>query len=119
MKLRRLSTRDAGFDAELAALTRFEAAQDPAVQSAVRDILADVRVRGEEACVAGVSALVTPRRHASPKGGEPHEPAKGSKAKAPVGFLRVDLVGQRAEGGDRGVPPASVSRMKCSLAPRP
>ena len=26
MKLRRLSTRDAGFDAELAALTRFEAA---------------------------------------------------------------------------------------------
>ena len=41
MKLRRLSTRDAGFDAELAALTRFDAAQDPAVQDAVRAILAD------------------------------------------------------------------------------
>jgi histidinol dehydrogenase len=49
MKLRRLSTRDAGFDAELAALTRFEAAQDPAVQSVVRDILADVRSRGDAA----------------------------------------------------------------------
>ena len=49
MKLRRLSTRDAGFDAELGALTRFDAAQDPAVQSAVRGILADVRARGDAA----------------------------------------------------------------------
>jgi histidinol dehydrogenase len=49
MKLRRLSTRDAGFDAELAALTRFEAAQDPAVQAVVRGILADVRARGDAA----------------------------------------------------------------------
>jgi histidinol dehydrogenase len=49
MKLRRLSTRDAGFDAELAALTRFEAAQDPQVEAAVRAILADVRARGDAA----------------------------------------------------------------------
>jgi histidinol dehydrogenase len=49
MKLRRLSTRDAGFDAALAALTRFDAAQDPAVQDAVRAILADVRARGDAA----------------------------------------------------------------------
>ena len=49
MKLRRLSTRSSGFDAELAALTRHDAAQDPAVESAVRAILADVRVRGDEA----------------------------------------------------------------------
>jgi histidinol dehydrogenase len=49
MKLRRLSTRDAGFDAELAALTRFQAAQDSSVISAVRDIIADVRVRGDAA----------------------------------------------------------------------
>jgi len=49
MKLRRLSTRDAGFDAQLAALTRFDAAQDPAVQDAVRAILADVRARGDAA----------------------------------------------------------------------
>jgi histidinol dehydrogenase len=49
MKLRRLSTRDTGFDAELAALTRFEAAQDPAVETTVRAILADVRARGDAA----------------------------------------------------------------------
>jgi len=49
MKLRRLATREAGFEAELAALTRCAALQDPAVQEAVRAILADVRVRGEEA----------------------------------------------------------------------
>jgi len=49
MKLRRLSTRAAGFDRKLAALTRYDAAQDPAVQKAVRKILADVRKRGDAA----------------------------------------------------------------------
>ena len=49
MKLRRLSTRDAGFDKKLAALTRYEAAQDPKVQKTVRAILADVRKRGDAA----------------------------------------------------------------------
>jgi len=49
MKLRRLSTREGRFDAKLAALTRYEAAQDPAVQKAVRKILADVRKRGDAA----------------------------------------------------------------------
>jgi histidinol dehydrogenase len=49
MKLRRLSTRTSGFDAELAALTCYDAAQDPAVQVSVRAILADVRSRGDAA----------------------------------------------------------------------
>jgi histidinol dehydrogenase len=49
MKLRRLSTRDAGFDAALAELTRYEAAQDPALQETVRRIIADVRARGDAA----------------------------------------------------------------------
>jgi histidinol dehydrogenase len=49
MKLRRLSSSDAGFERELVALTRYEAAQDPAVETAVRAILADVRVRGDAA----------------------------------------------------------------------
>ena len=49
MKLRRLSTRAANFGADLAALTRYELAQDSAVQTAVRAILADVRARGDEA----------------------------------------------------------------------
>jgi len=49
MKLRRLSTRSAGFDAALDALTRYEAAQDEAVESAARAIIADVRARGDVA----------------------------------------------------------------------
>jgi len=49
MKLRRLSTRARGFDAKLVALTRYDAAQDPAVQSTVRRILAEVRARGDAA----------------------------------------------------------------------
>jgi len=49
MKLRRLSTRSPGFAAKLAALTRYDAAQDPALQKAVRRILADVRKRGDAA----------------------------------------------------------------------
>jgi len=49
MKLRRLSTRAAGFERQLAALTRYDAAQDAAVQASVRKILADVRKRGDAA----------------------------------------------------------------------
>jgi histidinol dehydrogenase len=49
MKMRRLSTATAGFDAKLAALTRYDAAQDPQVQKAVRAILADVRKNGDAA----------------------------------------------------------------------
>jgi histidinol dehydrogenase len=49
MKLRRLSTRERSFEAKLKALTRYDAAQDPAVQKSVRKILADVRKRGDAA----------------------------------------------------------------------
>ena len=49
MKLRRLSTRDAGFAAALEALVRYEAAQDASVHDAVRRIVADVRARGDAA----------------------------------------------------------------------
>jgi histidinol dehydrogenase len=49
MKLRRFSTRSTGFDAELAALTRYEAAQDGRVEATVRSIIADVRARGDVA----------------------------------------------------------------------
>ena len=47
--LRRLDTRDAGFDAALDALVAFEAAQDPAIDAAVAAIIADVRARGDAA----------------------------------------------------------------------
>jgi len=49
MKLRRLASRDAGFDAALAALTRYEAAQDDSVEATVRAIIKDVRARGDAA----------------------------------------------------------------------
>ena len=48
MKLRRLSTADEGFAAQLEAL-RFAGARDDAVEQTVRDILADVRARGDAA----------------------------------------------------------------------
>jgi histidinol dehydrogenase len=48
-EIARLSTRDADFDRRLAALTRFEAAQDEAVERAVAGIVADVRARGDAA----------------------------------------------------------------------
>jgi histidinol dehydrogenase len=49
VKPRRLSSREAGFDAALAALTRYEAAQDGAVEATVRAIVAEVRARGDAA----------------------------------------------------------------------
>lgn len=47
--MKRLSTSQPDFDAQLAALTALEAAQDQHVERAVADILADVRRRGDAA----------------------------------------------------------------------
>ena len=49
IRMRRLDARDAGFAAELAGLTRFEASLDDAIERTVAAILADVRVRGDPA----------------------------------------------------------------------
>ncbi len=49
LALRRLDANAAGFDGELAALTAFESAQDPAVDATVARIVADVRARGDAA----------------------------------------------------------------------
>ena len=66
MKLRRLSTRARGFSAKLQALTRYDAAQDPAVQKAVRAIIAQVRKRGDAAVRAYTKKYdgVAPREYA-------------------------------------------------------
>jgi len=48
-EIARLSTREPGFDARLAALTRLEASQDDTVDRAVAAIVADVRGRGDAA----------------------------------------------------------------------
>lgn len=47
--LRQLSTRDANFEAELDALVAWEETQDETVERTVRDIIADVRRRGDAA----------------------------------------------------------------------
>src|SRR5260221_273998 len=52
MIIRRLSTRRPGFDAKLAALTRYEAGQDAKVSEVVRAIIAAVRKRGDAAVLA-------------------------------------------------------------------
>ena len=52
MKLRRLSTNARGFDAKLAALTRYEASADARLQKTVARILSDVRARGDAAVLA-------------------------------------------------------------------
>ena len=94
MKLRRLSTRAAQFDAELAALTRYEAAQDPAVQRSVSDIIAAVRERGDSALLdysrrfdrstaQAVAELEVPRSRA--------EQALRELAAEPAGALRHAL----------------------------
>ncbi len=49
MIVRRLATTQRDFDARLAELLAFEAAQDPAVEAAVAGILADVKARGDAA----------------------------------------------------------------------
>jgi histidinol dehydrogenase len=49
MKIRRLSTNDSSFDADLKALLAFETAQDDNVDKVVADILKDVKTRGDAA----------------------------------------------------------------------
>ena len=49
MKIRRLSTLDASFDADLKALLAFETAQDDSVDVVVANILKDVKARGDAA----------------------------------------------------------------------
>ena len=46
---RRLDADAPGFEREFAALSSFEAAQDPAIDAAVAAIVADVRTRGDAA----------------------------------------------------------------------
>jgi histidinol dehydrogenase len=52
MKMRRLSTAAKGFDAKLAALTRYAASADGRLQRTVARIVADVRARGDAALLA-------------------------------------------------------------------
>ncbi|MFT3765800.1 MAG: hypothetical protein QM820_09815 [Minicystis sp.] len=84
----------------------------------------EVRVTGNDVCVEGLSAMLTVGRT---KGGGPKAPPPGkpgAKPPAPAAgsgasFVRVDLLGKKAEGGTRGLlPDAEVRRMSCALAPK-
>ena len=65
-----------------------------------------VRVAGADACVEEIAATLAPDRKAAAPAGA-----------TPAAFVRVDLGGKRAEGGDRGASPGAVRRMKCELGP--
>jgi hypothetical protein len=76
-----------------------------------------VRVAGDDTCVEGIAATLTADRRsngARPPAAKPRPPASGAT------FVRVDLVGKKAEGGTRGLAPnGEVRRMKCTLAAKP
>ncbi len=85
-----------------------------------RSAVYDVRL-GSEACLVGVAAVLAPAGAAKPPAPPPPRPGNSRKPPAPsrdAAFLRVDLAGKRAEGGDRGLPPAAMRRMICSPAKR-
>ncbi|APR88008.1 hypothetical protein A7982_13357 [Minicystis rosea] len=79
-----------------------------------------VRVNGNDICVQGLSATLTVSK---PKGASPPAtPPKGGRPPPNFGntlFVRADLTGKKAEGGNRGLlPEAEVHRMKCTLEPK-
>ena len=47
--IKKLSSVDANFESDLTALLAFESAQDPKIETVARDILADVKTRGDQA----------------------------------------------------------------------
>ena len=49
LKIRKLQSSSATFEAELSSLLAFESAQDPQLEQRVRDILLDVKIRGDAA----------------------------------------------------------------------
>jgi histidinol dehydrogenase len=55
MNIRKLSSTSQTFEQDLAALLAFESAQDAALESRVRDILLDVKTRGDDALLAATA----------------------------------------------------------------
>jgi histidinol dehydrogenase len=79
MRINRLSTRAAGFDAALERLLAFEAAQDPAVDRAVAEILEAVRTRGDAALVEYTARF------------DRWKPASARELEVPIGRAREAL----------------------------
>jgi hypothetical protein len=70
-----------------------------------------LRISGGDACVDAM-AVAFPEA-------KPRAPVHSSKKsiKGPVGFVRADLLGKKADGGDRSPPPADLRKLTCTLAP--
>jgi hypothetical protein len=88
--------------------------------------LYDLRLSSSEACVASITAMLSPDRRQRPAApSAPKSAPKGKKPAAPaptggaVAFVRADLAARRAEGGERGLPPAPVRKLGCSLVAKP
>ena len=68
----------------------------------------DLRVNGNEVCVANEIQFLSPMGRVPPPPKvdpkDPKAPKPGAAIPGPVQFLRFDLLGNKAEGGDRGVP---------------
>lgn len=97
------------------------------VDHAVQDAVYDAAVAPGEACVAQVAALVGTSRRAVQqstsgavrgKPAKPAAPAPTPASSGPVAWLRADMIGKRAEGGDRGVQ-GSARKLTCSLEAKP
>ncbi len=85
----------------------------------------DLRVNGNEVCAAGMIQFLSPLGYRPPP--QPKDaktPAKpGGVVPGPAAFLRYDLVGAKAEGGERGLlkeppkgqpkPPPMVRKLAC------
>lgn len=65
----------------------------------------DLRVNGNDVCVSNVMSFLSPlgRTPPAPKDAKT-APKPGAAVPGPVSFLRYDLVGNKAEGGERGIP---------------
>ena len=66
----------------------------------------DLRVNGNEVCTAGMVQFLSPLSYSRPSQPKDAKAATkpGGAVPGPVSFLRWDLVGAKAEGGDRGLP---------------
>ncbi|AKT38573.1 hypothetical protein [Chondromyces crocatus] len=80
----------------------------------IRTALYDVWVHEREACVSHVVALLDPQPGSPP----PQLATSSAPPAGPIRFVRMDLVGKRADGGDRGAA-STLQRLTCTLEPRP
>jgi hypothetical protein len=77
-------------------------------------VLYQAQVDGGAVCLSSVTAAIGPER----TGGKPPAPASSAAPLTPATFVRADLAGKRAEGGERGLPPSTTRRMTCALSPQ-